>query len=45
MLWEEHGMVLSRFYRGGRHRLWSAGYFCSTVGVDDEVVGKYVRNQ
>ncbi len=45
VLWEEHGVVLSRFYRGGRRRLWSAGYFCSTVGVDDEVVSRYVRNQ
>ena len=35
----------------GRHRsfkgyhFWARGYFVSTVGIDEEVIRKYIRDQ
>ena len=30
---------------GKRENMWSPGYFVSTVGIDEEVIRKYVRYQ
>lgn len=45
-MWEHHGDVLSKHYWGDRKRLWSGGYFCSTVGeVSEENITRYIENQ
>ena len=44
-LWRDYCDVLSRFYRGREHRLWSSGYFLASVGHDTVNVLRYVRNQ
>ena len=33
-----------RTYVAGEN-FWARGYFLSTVGLDEEMVGKYIRNQ
>ena len=43
-------IYIARNY-GGRKRnftgesFWARGYYCSTVGVDEETVRQYIRNQ
>ena len=32
-----------RYY--GKEGIWSVGYFVSTVGLDEKIIGKYVRYQ
>ncbi len=45
-LWASHGSWLDRTYWGNKRKLWSAGYFASTVGeVSRETVLDYVRRQ
>lgn len=45
-LWATEASQLRRFYWGRKRRLWSAGYFVSTVGsVSKEIVLDYVRRQ
>lgn len=44
-LWNECPNYLRRFYWKGRP-LWTSGYYCSTVGEnDEEVVVRYIENQ
>jgi putative transposase len=33
------------FVAGQPRNFWARGYFVSTVGVDDDVVQNYIRNQ
>lgn len=44
-MWKKHEEYLRRFY-WKRRKLWSNGYFCSTVGeMSEETVIKYISNQ
>ena len=42
-LWEKFEFLRKRYY--GRGGIWSVGYFVSTVGLDEEMIKKYVRYQ
>jgi putative transposase len=42
-LWEKFAFLKERYY--GRGGIWSAGYFVSTVGLDEETIRQYVRYQ
>ena len=45
-LWSKHPDHLKRYYWGKRHKLWSAGYYCETVGRNSEsIVERYIDNQ
>ena len=41
-LLKEFGELRKRYWGG---RLWSRGYFVSTVGVNKEVIRRYIQNQ
>ena len=40
-MWEKFDFLRQRYY--GRGGIWSAGYFVSTVGLDEKLIEKYVR--
>jgi len=42
-LWEKFAFIRERYY--GRGGMWSAGYFVSTVGLDEQTILQYVRYQ
>jgi len=42
-MWEKFGFLRKRYC--GRGGIWSAGYFVSTVGLDEKLIEKYVRYQ
>jgi putative transposase len=42
-MWEKFEFLQKRYY--GRGGIWSAGYFVSTVGLDEKLIEKYVRYQ
>ena len=42
-LWEKFEFLQKRYY--GRGGIWSAGYFVSTVGLDEKVIRRYVKYQ
>ena len=42
MMFEKHGNLKYKF--GNRH-FWSEGYYVSTVGLNDQTVAKYIREQ
>ena len=42
-MWEKFEFLRKRYH--GRGGIWSAGYFVSTVGLDEKVIEKYVRYQ
>lgn len=45
-LWDKHPAHLKRYYWGKHHKLWSAGYYCETVGRNSEsIVERYIDNQ
>jgi putative transposase len=45
-LWESNGEHLERFYWGKNRKLWTGGYFASTIGdVSEQVVMEYIKNQ
>ena len=45
-LWNKHPAHLRRYYWGKHHKLWSAGYYCETVGRNSEsIVERYIDNQ
>lgn len=45
-LWTRHENHLKRFYWGKHRRLWSAGYYCTTVGeTNEQTIRKYIHNQ
>ena len=35
-MWQMHNQYLSKFYRSGKHYLWTRGYFCTTIGNTNE---------
>ena len=42
-LWEKFDFIRERYY--GRGGIWSAGYFVSTVGLDEQTIMRYVKYQ
>lgn len=45
-LWESHKSYLSKYFWGKKKKLWTGGYFVSTIGyVSDTVVLNYIKNQ
>ena len=42
-------MIFNRYvnmkYKYGNRKFWSKGYYCVTVGHNEETVKKYIRNQ
>ena len=42
-MWEKFDFLRKTYY--GRGGIWSAGYFVSTVGLDEKLIEKYVRYQ
>lgn len=45
-LWREYPDVLSKFYWDGRKRLWSGGYYATTIGEASlETVKKYLQKE
>ena len=42
MIFERHAHLK---YKYGNRNFWAKGYFVSTVGLNDEVVREYIRNQ
>ncbi len=45
-LWAAEPAALSRHFWGSRKRLWSGGYFASTVGYSDtQATTAYIRTQ
>ena len=42
-MWEKFDFLRQRYY--GRGGIWSAGYFVSTVGLDEKLIERYVRHQ
>lgn len=42
MIFERHANLK---YKYGNRNIWANGYFVSTVGLKDEVVREYIRNQ
>ena len=42
MIFERHANLK---YKYGNRHFWAKGYFVSTVGLKDEVVREYIRNQ
>lgn len=45
-LWGKHPDHLRRYYWGKHHKLWSAGYYCETVGRNSEsIIERYIDEQ
>ena len=45
-LWEAEHEQLRRHYWGSKRKLWTGGYFCSTIGaMSEDVVLSYVKAQ
>jgi len=45
-LWESNGAYLKKFYWGEKRKLWTGGYFASTIGeVSENTVMEYIKNQ
>ena len=42
-MWEKFAFLRERYY--GRGGIWSAGYFVSTVGLDEKLIERYVKYQ
>lgn len=42
MIFERHANLK---YKYGNRNFWAKGYFVSTVGLNDEVVKEYIKNQ
>ena len=42
-MWEKFDFLRQRYY--GRGGIWSAGYFVSTVGLDEKLIERYVQYQ
>ena len=42
MIFERHANLR---YKYGRRNFWSTGYYVSTVGLNDQTVAKYIREQ
>ena len=42
MIFERHANLK---YKYGNRNFWAKGYYVSTVGIKDEVVREYIKNQ
>lgn len=44
-IWDKHKEYLSKYY-WKKKKLWTNGYFCSTIGeVSEDIVKEYIENQ
>ena len=45
-IWDDNETYLKQFYWGSKKRLWSGGYFCSTIGqVSEQTIKQYIEEQ
>ena len=45
-IWEKHESHLKKYYWGNKKKIWTNGYFCSTIGeVSEEIVKEYIEKQ
>lgn len=45
-LWQNHEQQLHHHYWGKQRHLWSAGYYCATIGKNnEETITNYIHNQ
>lgn len=45
-IWKYQPSHLRKFYWGNKKRLWTGGYFCSTIGnVSENTIKHYIENQ
>lgn len=45
-MWQKYHSYLTQFYWSGQHRLWTRGYFCTTIGdVSEKTLQSYIENQ
>ena len=45
-IWDDNETYLKQFYWGSKKRLWSGGYFCSTIGqVSEQTIKQYIEKQ
>jgi putative transposase len=45
-IWEKNEDYLKKYYWGNKRKLWSGGYFCSTIGdVSERTLKNYIENQ
>lgn len=45
-IWKYQSNYLRQFYWGKKKRLWTGGYFCSTIGnVSENTIKHYIENQ
>lgn len=45
MAWKTYPNYMKQYYWGNKHRLWSRGYFCSTIGeVSKQGIRYYIEN-
>ena len=45
LIWDKEETYLRQFYWRDK-KLWTGGYFCSTIGeVSEETIKKYIENQ
>ena len=42
MMFERHANLKYKF---GNRKFWSAGYYVSTVGLNEQTIAKYIREQ
>lgn len=45
-LWLRESKHLTKYFWGSKKKLWSNGYYCATVGVNDKsIIRKYIKDQ
>ncbi len=45
-MWHNHYNYMRKWYWGRQHRLWTRGYFCSTIGsVSKQTLESYIEKQ
>ena len=45
-IWTHHESHLRKYYWGSKKRLWTNGYFCSTIGeISENIVKEYIEKQ
>lgn len=45
-MWQNNHSWLSKFYWGGKHYLWTRGYFATSIGdVSEKILKQYIEKQ
>lgn len=45
-VWNRFPLYMKQFYWSGKHKLWTRGYFCSSIGdVSEKTLIPYIENQ